>query len=262
MRYDNLFKLKDKVAVVTGGAGLIVKELVRGLAEVGAIVVLAEIDAHKGKDAADKLARSGLNVVFRYVDIAKEQAVADLIKFIDRKYDRMDVWINNAYPNTEDWETDFEAIRLASWKRNVDMHLNGYFISCKMAAESMKKRRSGSIINLASIYGFLGPDFSIYKGTKMTAPAAYSVIKGGIINFTRYLASYYAKYNIRVNCISPGGVYNKQPEAFVKRYEKKVPLARMAKAGDIVGSAIYLSSDAAEYITGQNIIVDGGFSII
>ena len=262
MKYDNLFKLKDKVAVVTGGVGLIGKELVRGLAEAGAIVVLAEINAHKGKEIADKFTRSGLNIVFQYVDISKEQAIADLIKSIERKYDRIDIWINNAYPKTEDWETDFEAIKLASWKRNIDMHLNGYFISCKMAAESMKKRRSGSIINLASIYGFLGPDFSIYEGTKMAVPAAYSVIKGGIMNFTRYLASYYAKYNIRVNCISPGGVYNKQPEAFVKRYEKKVPLGRMAKAGDIVGSAIYLSSDAAEYITGQNIIIDGGFSII
>jgi NAD(P)-dependent dehydrogenase (short-subunit alcohol dehydrogenase family) len=126
----------------------------------------------------------------------------------------------------------------------------------------MKKQKSGSIINLSSIYGFLGPDFYIYKDTAMTMPAAYSVIKGGIINFTRYLASYYGKYKIRINCISPGGVYCKQPRVFVKRYIQNTPLGRMAYKEDIVGAVIYLASDSARYVTGHNLVVDGGLSII
>ena len=126
----------------------------------------------------------------------------------------------------------------------------------------MKTKRSGSIINLASIYGIVAPDFSIYKNTKMTMPAAYSAIKGGIISFTKYLASYYGKFNIRVNCISPGGLHDKQPQTFVKKYIKKTPLRRMARSGDIVGGIIYLASDASKYVTGHNLVIDGGFSII
>jgi NAD(P)-dependent dehydrogenase (short-subunit alcohol dehydrogenase family) len=126
----------------------------------------------------------------------------------------------------------------------------------------MKKNRSGSIINFSSKYGFVAPDFSLYKNTKMTMPAAYSAIKGGIVNFSRYLASYYGEYNIRVNCVSPGGVYDNQPEAFVKKYIQKTPLKRMASKEDVVGGVIYLASEAAKYVTGHNLIIDGGWNII
>lgn len=262
MKYDKLFSLQSKVAVVTGGAGLIGKELVQGLAEPGAITVLAEIDENKGERVAKELKRSNLDVTFRHLDITEEKSISDLINFINKKYGRIDIWVNNAYPKTPDWGKKFEDISFVSWKKNIDMHLNGYFICCQKIAEYMKRQKSGSIISLASIYGIAGPDFSIYKNTKMTVPAAYSVIKGGIINFTRYLASYYGKYNVRVNCITPGGIYNKQPEVFVKRYNKKVPLGRMANKEDIVGAAIYLASDAASYVTGHNLVVDGGWSII
>ena len=156
----------------------------------------------------------------------------------------------------------FEKVSLNSWRKNVDMHLNGYFICCKNAAEYMKKRKSGSIINFGSIYGILGPQFSVYKGTKMTVAAPYSAIKGGIINFTRYLASYYGKYNIRVNCVSPGGVYDKQNKLFIKQYKDRTPLGRMADKEDIIGGALYMASDASKYVTGHNLIIDGGWSII
>ena len=196
------------------------------------------------------------------MEITKEKSVSDLVNFIAKKFGRIDIWVNNAYPRTKDWGDKFEDIKLSSWKKNIDMHLNGYFICCQKVVEYMKKRKSGTIINMASVYGVVGPDFSIYKGTDMTMPAGYSAIKGAIINFTRYLASYYAKYDIRVNCISPGGVYNKQPSMFVKRYTDKTPLKRMAEKEDIIGAAIYLASDASKYVTGHNLVVDGGFSII
>lgn len=261
-KYNNLFSLKGKLAIVTGGAGLIGKELSKGLAEAGAITVVAEIDEDKGKKTANELKKQNLNAIFQYLDITRKESVSDLIKLIDKRYGHIDIWVNNAYPKTSDWKMKFEDVPFESWKKNVDMHLNGYFICCQKIAEYMRRKKVGVIINLASIYGIIGPDFSIYKNTKMTMPAAYSAIKGGIITFTKYLASYYGKYGIRVNCISPGGVYDKQSDLFVKRYMQKTPLKRMANKEDIVGTGIYLASDASKYVTGHNLVVDGGWSII
>ena len=262
MKYNNIFSLKNKVAVVTGGTGLIGKELVMGLAETGAVSIIADTDKKKAKSLVKEFSSMGIDVIFKYLDITKEKSVSDLINFIDKKFSRIDIWINNAYPRTSDWGAKFEDVKFSSWKKNIDMHLNGYFICSQKAAEYMKKKRCGVIINMASIYGIIGPDFSIYKGTDMTMPAAYSAIKGGIIAFTKYLASYYSKYNIRVNCISPGGVHGKQSGVFIKRYADKTPLKRMAEKEDIIGAAIYLASDASKYVTGHNLAVDGGFSII
>jgi NAD(P)-dependent dehydrogenase (short-subunit alcohol dehydrogenase family) len=122
------------------------------------------------------------------------------------------------------------------------------------------QQRYGNIVNIASIYGMLGPDFSIYEGTTMTMPAEYAAIKGAIISFTRYLATYLAPYNIRVNCLSPGGIFNEQPETFVKKYNKRTPMGRMGNPEDIAGGVLFLLSDLSSYITGQNLVIDGGWS--
>lgn len=262
MKYKNLFDLKGKIAVVTGGAGLVGMELVRGLAESGAITVLADIDKNKSQTIVRELIGQKLNVIFKILDITKKESVSDLIGFIDKEYGHIDVWINSAYPRTSDWGAKFEDILLLSWKKNIDMHLNGYFICCQKIAEYMKKQKSGSIVNFASTYGIVAPDFSIYGGTSMTMPGAYSAIKGGIITFTKYLASYYGKYNVRVNCISPGGIYDKQPGLFVKKYSKKTVLKRMADKEDIVGGVIYLASNASNYVTGHNLVIDGGWTAV
>jgi NAD(P)-dependent dehydrogenase (short-subunit alcohol dehydrogenase family) len=261
-KYDRLFRLKGKIAVVVGGAGLIGKELIKGLSEAGALTILADIDKENSIRVVNTLKRSGLNVFYRNLDITQEKSVSGLIDFINTRYRKVDIWINCAYPKTLHWGNKFEDVSVLDWKKNIDMHLNGYFVCCQLIAEYMKTKRSGSIINLASIYGIVAPDFSIYENTKMTMPAAYSAIKGGIISFTKYLASYYGKFNIRVNCISPGGLHDKQPQTFVKKYIKKTPLRRMARSGDIVGGIIYLASDASKYVTGHNLVIDGGFSII
>lgn len=262
MKYKNIFDLKNKVTVITGGAGSIGKALVRSFAQYNATVIVADWDKYQGKNIAAELQKEGLSVFFYSLDITKENSVSGIIKFINKRFAHLDVWVNSAYPKTEDWGKKLEDIPLVSWKKNIDMHLNGYCMCARAAAEYMKKKKTGSIINFSSIYGFKAPDFSLYKNTAMTMPAAYAVIKGGIINFTRYLASYYGKYNIRVNCISPGGVYDKQPASFVKRYILKTPLKRMASQDDIVGGALYLASGAAEYVTGHNLVIDGGWSII
>ena len=259
---NNLFNLDGKVAVVTGGAGLLGKAFARALAASGATVFIAELNRKAGQSVSEELRKENLDVRDVHLDISHVTSIQRCIHQIEKETDAIDIWINNAYPRTKDWHLDFENIPTSSWRKNVDQHLNGYCFCCQQVAERMKKRRKGSIINLASTYGICGPRFSIYNGTAMTMPAAYAAIKGGILNFTRYLASYYGRYGIRANSISPGGIFNGQPARFVKRYSKNTPLGRMARPDDIAGAAVYLASDAASYVTGHNLVVDGGWTSV
>lgn len=254
MKYKTLFDLRKRIVVVVGGSGLIGSEIVKGLSDLGAKVYIADTD----EKAAKKIKAKG--VQFVHLDITSEDSICGTLNKIYRKAKKIDVLINCAYPRTSDWGLKLENVPFDSWKDNVNSHLGGYFLCSKVAADLMKKRAQGTIINFASIYGVVAPDFNIYQGSKMTMPVAYSAIKGGVIAFTKYMATYYAKYNIRANVISPGGVFNGQDSSFVKKYAMKTPLRRMANPKDIVGAAIFLSSEASSYITGQNFIVDGGWS--
>lgn len=245
-----MFSIKDKIIIVTGGNGLIGKNIITAFRENGAIAISVDVNFEKQGDD-DFL-----------MDISNEDSVKSVVDSIIKKYGKIDGWINNAYPRTNDWGNKFENILIDSWRKNIDMHLNGYFICCQVVLEQMKKQQFGSLINMSSIYGLIGPDFTIYEGTEMTMPAAYAAIKGGLNNFTRYLASYYGKFQIRVNTISPGGIFDNQPEMFVDNYNNKVPLKRMGRPKDIVYAALYLLSDESSYITGHNLVVDGGWSII
>jgi NAD(P)-dependent dehydrogenase (short-subunit alcohol dehydrogenase family) len=251
--YDKLFSVEGKVVVITGGAGLLGSEIARGFAESDAEVIISDIDVSKAKAVADGLGRRARA---ERLDITDPQSVASLVE----KSPRIDVWINAAYPRTRDWGNRFEDVSLESWRANVDMQLNGYFLCCQQAAAKMKTAGSGVIINTGSIYGIVGPRFDIYDGTQMTMPAAYSAIKGGLISFTRYLATYLAKHNIRVNAVCPGGIFDSQPESFVRAYERNTPLGRMGRPDDVVGPMIFLASDASKYITGQVVMVDGGWT--
>jgi len=260
--YTKKFKLEDKNAVVTGGAGLIGKEVVAALAQSGAHVVIADTDKKSGKKLEKKLQDRGLEAEYYFFDMSDIKNLKKKMDLLAKHLVRLDIWVNTAYPKTKDWGLRLEKIPYKSWQRNVDIQLNSYTLSTKYAAEIMKEQKSGTVINFGSTYGLVGPDFSVYKGTKMTMPAAYSAIKGGIINFTRYMASYYGKHNIRVNCVSPGGVYNKQPRAFVKNYAKNLPLGRMASASEMAPAVVYLASEASQYVTGHNLVVDGGWTVV
>ena len=253
--YRSLFSCKDKVALVTGGLGLIGKEIVRGLNDYGALVCIADISEHQMK-GLKKLTP----VNFQPLDITSDDSIHQALEAIIKQYKKIDILVNCAYPRTGDWGTRCENVNFDSWKINVNSHLGGYFLCCQKVAEQMKLQGGGSIINIASIYGVVAPDFSIYEGTSMTMPVAYSAIKGGVIAFSKYMASYYAKDNIRVNCVSPGGVFDKQPDSFVEKYVAKTPLGRMGTPKDIVGAVLYLASDASLYVTGHNLIVDGGWT--
>lgn len=260
--YLEKFSLKGKIAFVSGGAGLLGSEVSCALSSAGARVVILDINADKAEEVKKRIVDAGFNSEYECFDIADTKNIENTINALFKKYKGADIWVNAAYPKTKDWGASLEEVKIDSWRKNIDMHLSGYYFSAQKIAERMKKQKSGSIINFASIYGIVGPDFSLYKDTNMTMPPAYSAIKGAVVNFTKHLASYYGKHNIRVNSISPGGVRDAQPEEFVTRYSEKTPLGRMADKNDITGAVIYLASDASSYVTGHNLVVDGGWSVV
>ncbi|GFE58481.1 SDR family oxidoreductase [Geobacter sp. AOG1] len=262
---QNIFSLQQKVAVVTGGAGLLGRAIIKALVSLGADVIIADLDLAAAQIIADAMLREFDNdpkISALKLDIASEDSILASIDTLANTGHFPDIWVNNAYPRTDDWGLVFEKIPAASWRCNVDKHMNGYCLCCQKIAEVMKNEGHGSIINMGSIYGMVGPDFSIYEGTEMTMPAAYAAIKGGILSFTRYLAAYYGPYGVRVNAVSPGGVFNGQDVSFVTEYSKKPPMRRMGKPEDVAAAVAFLASDSAGYITGHNLVVDGGWTII
>ena len=243
--------LDNKVIIVTGGLGLIGKEIVKDISNKGGIAVTLDIAVE------DDLQNHFLNC-----DIRELQSIRDAILKVMDHFGRIDGLVNNAYPRTSDWGVDFEVLTAESLNTNVNWQLNSYILFCQQVILEMKKQGFGAIVNIASIYGVVGNDFSIYEGTKITPPAPYAAIKGGLINFTRFLASKYGKDNIRANVVSPGGIYDNQPDAFVQAYNNRVPMKRMGLADDIAPAVSFLLSEQAKYITGQNLVVDGGWTAI
>lgn len=244
--------LKDKIIVVTGGSGLIGRSIVSRLCEDGAKCINADL-------INDQL----YNEIPKNCDVTNSESVDELINSIIKEYGRIDGWVNNAYPRTKDWGIKFEDIKNDSWNKNFEMQLTSVFSICQKLMPIMRKQGKGSIVNIASIYGVVGNDFTVYENTDgLTSPAAYSAIKAGLINFSRYLASYYGRYGIRVNCVSPGGIIDNQHINFIQQYSAKVPLKRLGKSEEISPAVSFLLSDDASYITGHNLIVDGGWTAI
>lgn len=243
--------LKDKIIIVTGGSGLIGKELISDINRKGGKAINADINVHK-----DILAGT------IKMDITSPESIQKGLDEVVNEFGRIDGLVNNAYPRTKDWGAKFEDIKFESWQANVDMQLNSYFVCCQKVLKYMAIQNGGAIVNMASIYGVVGNDFTLYEEYGGTSPAAYSAIKGGIINFSRYLASYYGSHGIRINSVSPGGIFDNQHPSFVERYESKVPMKRLGRPDDIAPAVSFLLSEEAKYITGHNLIVDGGWTAI
>lgn len=259
---NNAFSLKGKRAVITGGLGLIGTEIAKGFLEAGSEIIILDINDKLGRKFVRELRTENKKFFFEHFDITNLDEIAKGIERLEQKFGAIDIWVNNAYPRTTDWGNKLEKVRIESWRKNIDMQLNSYCICSNEIAKRMAQRCKGSIINISSIQGVVAPDFSIYEGTDMTSPAAYTAIKGGVLMYSKYLASYYGKYNVRVNVICPGGVFNNQPKEFLERYNKKTLLGRMAKPEEIAKPIVFLASDAASYITGAVLIVDGGWTTI
>lgn len=245
--------LKDKIIIVAGGQGLIGAAIAKDITNKGGIVINGDITLETSVES---------NTF--HLDITDTKSIDSCVQFTIDNHERIDGLVNCAYPRTKDWGALFEDINIESWRQNVDMQMNSVFYFCQQTLKIMSRHRNGAIVNIGSTYGVVGNDFRLYEDYGGTSPAAYSAIKGGIINFTRYLASYYGQYNIRINCVSPGGIKDveKQHPSFIKKYESQVPLKRMGNPDDIAPAVSFLLSEEAKYITGHNLMVDGGWTII
>jgi NAD(P)-dependent dehydrogenase (short-subunit alcohol dehydrogenase family) len=243
-----MFSIKDKVIVVTGGNGLLGKQMVSTFRKNQAITI--SVDKKFDQQGQDDF----------IMDITDQVSVKAVVNSILNKYNKIDGWVNNAYPRTIDWGNKFENILLESWRKNVDMHLNGYFLCCQMVLEQMKKQGFGSLINMSSIYGIVGPDFSVYEDTEMTMPVEYAAAKSGIVHMTKYFSQYYKKFKVRANAIAPGGILAGQPSDFVGRYNAQCGAKGMLDPEDITGTLLYLLSSSSRHVTGQTIVVDDGWS--
>ena len=260
-----LMAMEGRVALITGGTGHIGRVMAEALAELGSGIVLVDRQETELAHFATNLAETWKVPVWtKAIDLEEEVARSQLCAMVGDKIGRLDVLVNNAAFVGDNqiggWVTSFNEQSVETWRRALEVNLTAVFHLCQIFAPLLKEKGNGSILNIGSIYGVAGPDLSLYAGTNMGNPAAYAASKGGMVQLTRWLATVLAP-DIRVNCISPGGVYRNQPEIFVERYKTRTPLRRMATEEDFKGCVAYLGSDLSAYVTGQNILVDGGWTV-
>lgn len=251
--------LKDKVVVITGGAGRLGRTFCDAVARAGGIAIMADRDEPTAKEVIAGFGSDRIS--FEYLDITRASSVDDCIQNCIGRYGRVDALVNNAYPRNAAYGREFFRVEYQDFLENVGTHLGGYFLCAQRFADHFRHSKRGSIINIASIYGVMAPRFEIYSGTSMTMPVEYAVVKAGILHLTRYMAQFLRKDGIRVNAISPGGIEAGQPEPFQDAYRSHCGQLGMLKASDVSGTLVFLLSDESLAITGQNIIVDDGFTL-
>lgn len=264
------FDLRDNVIVITGGAGLIGKEYVQALSEAGAYSVVADINS----DAAHRVSKEkgGKNSLPVQLDVKDPKSVKNMVQAVIDRFGHIDGLVNNAAldpkfdpEHAEEHHLTFENYPLELWRESLDVNLTGMFLCAQAVAPVMLKQRKGSIVNISSIYGLVGPDQRLYEKDDphirpSVKPVTYSVTKSAVLGLTKYLATYWGGKGIRVNTLTLGGVFNNHEEEFVRRYSWRNPMGRMAQASEYCGALIFLLSDASSYMTGSNLVVDGGWT--
>ena len=275
-KMKDLFNLKDKIAVITGGSGFLGSEFALTLSNIGAIPIVLDKNKNSLQLLEKKFKKKKLKGFFLLVDLNDENKVNVAIDLIIKKYRKIDCLINAAgftgqsmLKTNVNFFEKFEKYNFQLWQRSLNGNLSSVFLVTKSVAKHMIKRKKGSIVNIASDVGIISPDHRIYepnkkfnyKGVNFNTPISYSVAKSGIISMTRYLATYWAKKGIRVNCISPAGIYKKHNKKFVEQLSQRIPIGRMAKSYELNGAIIYLCSNASSFVTGHNLVVDGGRTI-
>lgn len=268
--YHQRFSLAGRNAVVTGAVGILGRPFCHGLAEFGANVVVVDLDETICREVAEELARChGVTAVGIGCDITDQASVAAMVQRAVDAVGDLHVLHNNVGGKTPDLDAYFSAFEdysLAEWRRVMAVNLDGVFLVDQAIGRRMVAQgKGGSIVHTASIYGVMAPDQRIYEGSEylgraINTPAVYSASKAAVVGLTRHLATYWADQRIRVNCITPGGAESGQNETFKNRYSARIPLGRMAQREEMVNALIYLASDASSYVTGQNLLVDGGLS--
>jgi NAD(P)-dependent dehydrogenase (short-subunit alcohol dehydrogenase family) len=256
------FSLTGRIALVTAGSGpLFGSSITRALSEAGATVVTASRSLERNQAFADELRRAGHDVHGMQLDIQEIPSIDRLHAQVIERFGRLDVLVNSALAR-DGHVGRLEEQTPETWQRSAAGDFSGLFRLCQLFIGGMAAQRRGSIINIASIYGVVSNDPTIYEGTDMVQPPTYNFVKAGMINFTRYLACYYGRQGVRANCVSPGGYFNHQPGPFVEQYTRRAPLGRMMGEEDLQGAVVFLASDASNYITGANLMVDGGWTCL
>ncbi len=255
--------LTDKVIVITGGAGLIGQEFVKAVIEQNGVAVIADISVTLGNKVKGDLSKElkTSNIDFVELDITSRKSLEACIGYLSEKYNRIDALVNNAYPRNKNYARHFFEVEYKDFVENLGLNLGGYFTTSQQFAKYFKQQGYGNIINISSIYGVVAPKFEIYDKTSMTMPVEYAAIKSGLIHLTRYMAKYFKGMNIKVNTLSPGGIFDAQPQSFLNAYKDKCLNKGMLDKSDLKGTLIYLLSDMSRYVNGQNIIVDDGFCL-
>ena len=271
-----LFDLSGKIAILTGACGLLGQEHAHVLAEAGANVVLADLQLEKSQSFAQDITNQwGVEAFPVEVNVSDKTSVEQMVQRVREKFGQIDILINNAAltvkggsEQVKGYFSDFEDYPLDIWQQALDVNLTGTFLCSQAVGKQMVQQNSGIIINISSTYGVVTPDQRIYENVRspydptitFNTPASYSVTKGAIISLTRYLATYWAGKNIRVNALTPGGVYDDHGEEFVKNYSYRTPMGRMANKTEYRGAILFLASEASSYMTGANLIADGGWT--
>lgn len=259
-----LSNLKGRTAIITGGAGHLGQIFGQALAELGANIALVDRNKEKVEDAAQNISKHyKTECIGLHIDIACQTDLQNLPQKVADHFNGLDILINNAgFVGTDKltgWCVPFEEQSAETWRAATEVNMTAPFFLTQAATPFLKKNKRGSVINITSIYAFLGPDMRLYDKTSMGNPAAYAASKGGLIQATRWLSTVLAP-EIRVNCVSPGGIWRNQPQSFVDAYEARTPMKRMGTEEDFKGIIAFLASDLSQYVTGQHIIIDGGWS--
>jgi NAD(P)-dependent dehydrogenase (short-subunit alcohol dehydrogenase family) len=267
MRFLSKFDLSGKVALVTGGAGVLGQQFCDGLIQAGARVAVVDICIDAAVSVAEKLGDGAKGF---YCDISVPESVNSCVRAVKAHFGTIDILHNNAASKSSDvrgFFHTFENYELKIWREVMSVNIDGMFLMAQAVGRDMLAGgRGGSIIQTSSIYGLVGPDSRIYEGSEylgggINTPAVYAASKAAVVGFTRWLATHWAKNNIRVNCLVPGGILSGQNDTFSSRYSEHVPMGRMGNADEVVPALLFLASDASSYMTGQTLVIDGGWTV-
>ncbi len=261
----DLFNLENRVALITGGAGLLASEHAIALHQYGAKIIISDVNMEACQEKVDALKNQGVEVEVMLLDVTSKDNWIQVVNQIIKKYKSIDILINNAgftnQSKTSSFDKEFENFPLEDWNNIMNVNLTGTFLGCQIVGNQMLKQSKGSIINIASLYGVVSPNHKIYENTDIRQPVAYSVSKNGVVALTKYVATLWAKKGVRVNSLTPGGIFNGHEGLFLERFENLNPIGRMSQKDELRGGIVYLASDASSHVVGHNLIIDGGWTV-
>ncbi len=264
MNQPDLFDLTGRIAIITGGAGLLASEHAIALSAYGATVVIADVNEEKCHEAAMILQKEGVVVSAKVCDVTSKQSWQQLLDGTLKEFGKVDILVNNAgftnQSKSANFDAAFENFPLEDWNAIMNVNLTGAFLGCQVIGKHMIDNGKGAIINIASLYGVVSPNHKIYPGTGISQPVAYSVSKHGVVALTKYLATLWAEQGVRVNALTPGGIFNDHKGLFLERFKQMNPIGRMSDKSELRGGIVFLASDASSHVIGHNLIIDGGWT--